>query len=99
MLANVRNDKVMNRKAHPIKLGRQPLENVMDHIDLYVKNIYIYIYIYNMHIHIHMIIHMSSDQFHVHSPMHAYSIHTNVLAMYSVLRAPTPYICMYVLPQ
>ena len=52
-----------------------------------------------MHIHIHMIIHMSSDQFHVHSPMHAYSIHTNVLAMYSVLRAPTPYICMYVLPQ
>ena len=40
-----------------------------------------------MHIHIHMIIHMSSDQFHVHSPMHAYSIHTNVLRSY-VLRTP-----------
>ena len=54
MLANVRNDKVMNRKAHPIKLGRQPLENVMDHIDLYVKSIYIYIYIYIICIYIYI---------------------------------------------
>ena len=61
----------------------------MDHIDLYVQSTE-YIYIYNMHI--HMIIRMSSDQLHVHSPMHTYSIHTNVHTSY-VLRAPTPYIC------
>ena len=80
---------MIDPKAYPIKLGRQPLENMMDHIDLLMLA-HVSVYLYNMHIH------MSSDQFHVHSSMHTYySIRSTYQCTSYVLRTPYP-VHMYV---
>lgn len=77
---------LIEKHSYPIKLGRQPLENMMDQIDLlmlahvsvYIDIICIYIWAVINFMSIHPCIHTTTP----------YRVHTNVLR--------TPYICMYV---